>query len=26
MICRPKEQWGLGVLDLRTQNKALLLK
>jgi hypothetical protein len=26
MICRHKDQGGLGVLDLRTQNKALLLK
>jgi hypothetical protein len=26
MICRPKEQGGLGVLDLRIQNKALLIK
>jgi hypothetical protein len=25
-ICRPKDQGGLGVLDLRTQNEALLLK
>jgi hypothetical protein len=24
MICRPKDQGGLGVLDLRIQNKALL--
>jgi hypothetical protein len=26
MICRPKDQGGLGVLDLRIQNKALLIK
>jgi hypothetical protein len=26
MICRPKDQGGLGVLDLRLQNKALLIK
>jgi hypothetical protein len=26
MICRPKGQGGLGVLDLRIQNKALLIK
>ena len=26
MICRPKEQGGLGVLNLRVQNQALLLK
>jgi hypothetical protein len=26
MICRPKDQGGLGVLDLRLQNKSLLIK
>jgi hypothetical protein len=26
MICRPKDQGGLGVLDLRIQNKAILIK
>jgi hypothetical protein len=25
-ICRPKDQGGLGVLNLEVQNKALLLK
>jgi hypothetical protein len=25
-VCRPKNQGGLGVLDLSIQNKALLLK
>jgi hypothetical protein len=25
-VCRPKDQGGLGVLDLKTQNEALLLK
>jgi hypothetical protein len=26
MVCRPKDKEGLGVLDLRIQNKALLMK
>lgn len=26
MVCMPKQSGGLGVLDLRTQNEALLLK
>ena len=26
MICKPKNQGGLGVLNLRTQNKAVLVK
>ena len=26
MVCLPKEEGGLGVLNLRTQNEALLLK
>ena len=25
MICKPKEKGGLGILDLRIQNKALLI-
>jgi hypothetical protein len=26
MVCLPKEEGGLGVIDLRVQNEALLLK
>lgn len=26
MVCKPKEEGGLGVIDLKRQNKALLMK
>jgi hypothetical protein len=26
LVCRPKDEGGLGVIDLRKQNKALLIK
>ena len=26
LVCRPKEKGGLGIIDLQTQNQALLLK
>jgi hypothetical protein len=26
MVCNSKEEWGLGVINLKLQNKALLMK
>jgi hypothetical protein len=26
MVCKPKDKWGLGIMDFRKQNEGLLMK